>query len=321
MRKIQSQDEEAQKLARLLDSGTLRIIKNVVINQSNDAIASAATSVSEKKHTEIMDWISAQPYRKCHHFVSDSRPSGAGEWLLSHHGYTEWQSSSSPSLLLLHGIIGSGKSTLFSLVVDSWLSDLDNGVSTASLAYFYCGDPDFDNAHLSCDDVLRTILGQLAIDWANPENVSTCIVAEFERQEARSSVNKLDIPKLRTRGCVQLILELAEQQDLAIMIDAIDSIEENERHGLIAALQEILAQADNVVKIFITSRSNGRTIAAIAPNEQIRITSGKTAQDMGVFVTQLVDTVVANRLLLGGDVPPGLRSLLVRTLIDGAGEM
>lgn len=40
---------------------------------------------------------------------------------------------------------------------------------------------------------------------------------------------------------MQLILELVEQQELAIIIEAIESLEENERLILIAALKEILA--------------------------------------------------------------------------------
>ncbi|KAK7974466.1 hypothetical protein PG989_016314 [Apiospora arundinis] len=304
MRKIQAHDDEALKLAKLLDTGTLHIIKNIIVKQSQDAIALATDLISEEKLNNILNWLSPLPYRKHHGFVSDSRPTGAGQWLLAHERFIDWQTSSSPAMLLLHGITGSGKSTLCSLVVDSWMSNLGNGpLSCASLAYFYCADPEFDNEHRSSDDVMRTILTQLALAREKPREVKGCVVS------------------LRTRTCAQLILELAEQQTLAIIIDGVDSLEDSERHVLLSALKGIVSKANNVVKIFITSRTNDRTIAAASPNKEIRIISDHTDRDMKIFVNHMVNTVTANSLLLGGNVSPNLRELMVQTLVDGAGEM
>ena len=207
------------------------------------------------------------------------------------------------------------------MMVDSLLSAAKSDTSAAPFGYIYCANPDFEKARRSSDDVMRSILGQLALDRTGRRTIKDFLYSEYERQIARARVDGLDLPKLRTQDCVRLMLELAEQDPLTIIIDAIDTVNEGERHALISALKEIVGKADNVVKILITSRSSNLTAIEPAVNKQIQITSQETQQDMESFVNHLIDNVVTSKLLLEGRVSPALRKRLTKALLDGAGEM
>ncbi|KAK8876902.1 ankyrin 1 [Apiospora arundinis] len=322
MRKIQAHDSEAMKLAHLSETGTILLIKNLIDKQSQDFVSFTTEMRFEEKYNAILTWLSPLPYCNHHHFVSDSRPPNAGEWLLVHDEYVDWQMSSSSALFLLHGITGSGKSTLCSLVVNSWLANSTISLSADSLAYFYCENSDFNNTKLSSDDVMRTIVSQLAFDQTKPKELRGCLVSEYESQTSRvTRASKLDIPKLRTQDCVRLMLELAQQLELFILIDGIDSIEKHEQHLLITGLEEVRSKAKNVVKIFVASRTHDWTLTAISPARQIRITTDETKTDMVAFVNRTVDNAIANKLLLAGNVLRHHHIFIVQTLIDGAGEM
>jgi len=64
------------------------------------------------KRTEILQWISSEPYLDHHNQMKDDVLLGTGEWLLSHPVFRKWKKESVSSILWLHGIPGSGKSKL-----------------------------------------------------------------------------------------------------------------------------------------------------------------------------------------------------------------
>lgn len=171
---------------------------------------------------------------------------------------------------------------LCSVIVDSLLTIATDHPSAAPFGYIHCANLDFERARRSSDDVMRSILSQLALGTTGRRKVKDFLCSEYERQIARASVDGLDLPKLRTQDCVRLILELAERDPLTIIIDAIDTVKENERHAFISALKRIVLEAGNVVKIFITGRSSNRTTIASAADKQIQITSHETQQDMEI---------------------------------------
>ncbi|KAK2773762.1 multiple ankyrin repeats single kh domain-containing protein [Colletotrichum kahawae] len=201
------------------------------------------------------------------------------------------------------------------------LSLAGSNTSKTPLGYFYCANPEFEKARRSCDDVLRTILFQLSIDPSSKTTVKQFLCSEYERQVARSQAGKLDVAKLRAKDCVRLILELAEQDPVTIIIDGIDSVQDEDRHTLVKALGDIVSQADNLAKIFVTSRSSSR--AAMIPNSasQIEITPQLVRKDMENFVRHEIDAAVAGKLLLEGNLHLDTREALEDALLDGAGQM
>ncbi|KAF9871054.1 hypothetical protein CkaCkLH20_11471 [Colletotrichum karsti] len=190
----------------------------------------------------------------------------------------------------------------------------------APLGYFYCSTLESEMQRQSSDDVMRTILYQLAVNTTLPTKMREFLCSEYERQAHRSTTGKAGMFKLRTADCVRLILELATQDPITIIVDSLDSIVERERPGFILALREIVAKADNVVKIFVTSRSSRAAMMPQAEHE-VQISSQETRTDMEAYVNHLIDTAVAKKLLLNGNLPPQTGSELRRAVMEGAGEM
>ena len=199
---------------------------------------------------------------------------------------------------------------LCSMIVNSLLSIANNHSFVASFEYICCANFDFERTRCSFDNVMRFILSQLALDTTDRRKIKDFLCSKYERQIARARVDGLNLLKLKTQDCVRLILELAEQNSLIIIVDVIDTIKKNERHIFIFALKKIVSKADNVVKIFITSRSSNRATIASTIDKQIQITSHEIQQDMKNFVNHLIDIAIASKLLLEGEVSSVLRNML-----------
>ncbi|KUI59751.1 Ankyrin repeat and KH domain-containing protein mask [Cytospora mali] len=317
MQNVLARENEVIKIAKLADMETLQLPEAAIMRLSlQESICSKF--VSEERYAEILDWLSPSPYCNHHEFVSQSRLPGVGKWLLSHPKYIDWQNTSSSSMFLLNGVPGCGKTTLCSVVVDASLQTAANHPLTTPLGYFYCANSEFEKARSSSDDIMRTILSQLALDSTDRSRIGDFLCFEYRRQSAMARANGLSLSQLKTKDCTRLILELAEKDPLTIFVDGLDSINEKELPVLLGALREIVTKADNVVKIFATSRSNSHLISI--SDKQIQITAHETQVDMEAYVHHQVHTVVTNKVLLQGNISPGLRSMLIQTLLGGAGE-
>ncbi len=117
----------------------------------------------ESQHLQLLHWLSPVPFSSHHKRHSDTRIPGSGQWLLDHDRYLNWRNTSSSSIFLLHGIIGSGKTSLASAVVDSFLQESPGQASPAPIAYFYCTKNSAEAERGDPDEIMRSILRQLTV--------------------------------------------------------------------------------------------------------------------------------------------------------------
>ncbi|KAF6813780.1 ankyrin repeat domain-containing protein [Colletotrichum plurivorum] len=293
---MRAREEEVDAFAKLVDAEALRAFETALVRLS----IHATQELTEERYNSIVEWLSVTQYRDHHRVLAQSR---------------------SCSLLLVHGVPGAGKSTLTSVVVDALLESAAKTPDLAPFAYFYCANPESERARRSTDDVMRTILFQLAIDSTQKNKVREFSCDEYDRQVLTVRAGKLDLPKLTTKDCVRLILELAQQDPMTIILDGLDSVNDTERHIPIVALRDIISKADNIVKIFVTSRTSGRAAAVPKAEFKIHITTQQTHSDMEAFVDYLIDDAVEGKRLLEGSLGLGTRAMLREGLISGAGEM
>ncbi|KAK1962711.1 hypothetical protein LY78DRAFT_695316 [Colletotrichum sublineola] len=303
---LHDREVEVEKFAKLADTYTLLSLEKSFVRLSTKSYQ----DLTEAMFNDIVEWLSVAPYYHYHQFLSQPRAPGVGQWLLSHSDYLAWQNSSFSALLLVHEIPGSGKSTLCSVVIDSLLSTTASSPSAAPFGYFYCANQEFEKARRTSDDVMRTLLFQLVLDSTHPTNMREVLSAEYQRQLLRSRAGKLDLPRLTTKDCIRLILELAEQDPLTIVVDGIDMVDDRERPILIHALREMVDKADNVVKILVTGRSSSRAAALPAAEFRIHIINQETKADMEAFVDHFLKTSTAGKRLLEGNIDYDARSLL-----------
>lgn len=275
-------------------------------------------SLNEEEHTKMLDWLSPLKCHEHHQFISDYRMPGFGQWLLNDPRYKSWHTSNSSSILSLQGILGCGKTTLCSVVVDDLITTTTKYPTAAPFAYIYCSSEEFERGRSSSNDVMRTILSQLAFGRAEKSKVHNAPWSDFERRSALARVNEVDVDKLTSDDCVRLILEIAGQESLTIIIDGIDHIKGKDNRAIIDGLESIVMNSENVAKVLI-STNNDQLLSALSLNEVINVRAQEVHSDMESFVNRELDTALAAGWV-DGKVWPTLRGVLRQALLDKASE-
>ena len=273
------------------------------------------------QHLQLLQWLSSVPYSRHHKRHSEHRIPTSGQWLLDHERYRHWRNTSSSSIFLLHGIMGSGKTSLASAVIDSFLHESSDKVESAPIAYFYCTKNSAETERSNPDEVLRSILRQLTISHGSSSTVHETILHEYERRQAAAKVDSFEIAKLQAADCLKLILDTTAANPAIIVIDAVDEIHPGLRHVLLSALNQIVQDSLSVVKVFVTSRDDSNIYALLADSVTVRIQNSRTRNDMDIFVNREVSSAIQNRRMLNGVVSDNLKRELMDVLITGAGEM
>ncbi|KAG6816914.1 hypothetical protein H0H93_007640 [Arthromyces matolae] len=106
-------------------------------------------------HKEVKQWLNAADYRHDYRTAEGLRYQGTCEWILKKPLYTNWESSTSNSLLYIHGIPGAGKTVLSSWIINHLQTTRDRDI----LLYHYFKDSDANKREpLSA---LRSFIDQL----------------------------------------------------------------------------------------------------------------------------------------------------------------
>lgn len=271
MQQIAAREADILGLARLMDaqvnqdtSGNVTSVRKLLeqldapINRLAQQVVVSTKSLEEKKRHELLRWLSAVPFSRHNDFFSADRIPATGKWLVSHPQYVTWRASSSSSIMLLHGVAGSGKSSLASTVIDSFLQEVPGGVSSAQLAYFYCAKDTFERERSDPDEIMRSLVRQITLDDSHVQ-VHEALIMDFERREAEAKVDGFDVPRLRVSECVRLMLDALGANPAILVVDAVDEVQEDRRHELLDGLCQlrgnlpVLSRSSSQAEITITS--------------------------------------------------------------------
>lgn len=334
MQKIAAKETTVLDLARLIDAKlgqdtntSIKAVRDLLIRieapmerlaQHTNASFSA---VQQDYRLEILRWLSPVPFSRHHEAHSESRISTTGQWLFDHTRYREWDVASSSTFLLLHGVPGSGKTALASAVVDHFLRQNSRQPSSIGLAYFYCSKNASEPERSDPDEILRSLLRQLTFPRDQQRTVHEAITAEYERRKVEAKLDGFDIPRLRGPECLKLAVDILGQDPAVLIVDAVDEIQEPRRHELMNALEQLVIQCTSVVKVFITSRNESRLLESVPEAHRICVNSIDNRSDMEIFVHHRLNCAIQSRRLLNGEVSSALRQMLIRALLNGAGEM
>lgn len=281
----------------------------------------SAQSLQESHHLQLLHWLSSIPVSSHHKLHSENRVPGTSQWLLDHDQYKNWRNSSRSSLFLLHGILGSGKTSLTSAVVDAFLLESSGQTTPTPLAYFYCTKNSAEPERSVPDEIMRSIVRQLTLSNGPSAIVHNRLLQEFENRQSESKLGGFEVRRLKIGECVKIILDTTAANPATIVIDAADEIESSLRHLLLFALNQIVEDSLNVVKIFVTSRDDSNVFALLPDAVAMRIQKELVHKDMSVFVHQGISLAIQHRRLLNGLISSSLQQELTSGLIAGAGEM
>ncbi|KAI0190179.1 hypothetical protein EV127DRAFT_389290 [Xylaria flabelliformis] len=169
-----------------------------------------------------------------HALETFGRLAGSGEWFLKKPEFKEWRRSSSPSVLWLHGIPGSGKTKLTSLVIDELLGH-------EHVAYFYCTRNPAEAERAHCDKILRSLVRQLAS--VGPRQPMLEPVANCYRDAMEGGAGEPEDLALMTDESVKVLLKLFDKYPaVALVLDALDEVNQESRQELLDALSNLIQQ-------------------------------------------------------------------------------
>ena len=146
------------------------------------------------------------------------------------------------------------KSCIRSTVINTMLTeDLDS--NTSSTAFFYCARSTAEPERAKPAEIMGALLRQLAGSKTDlPIKVPVAKEYEMRRRKAEQDCSMLK--KLTVQDCTRLIVELTKDQSATIILDALDECEENTRHELLEAFDEIVCNSGEVVKVLVSSRDD-----------------------------------------------------------------
>jgi predicted ATPase len=246
-----------------------------VIKSHNDLVK------AEGKILRIQKWLqtpkpSPNPVR-----ARQVRQGGTGTWLLSHPVFQAWRSGSQRHVWL-HGLMGSGKTVLSTMVLDQITGDGQNDERLVLSFYF-----DFSSSeNQTKDNMLRAFAFDMYRD--GPRNSAAVLDASFlahqdGRQQPTSTVLEEIVTKMLTQS----------RRKVMIILDALD--ESSTRIELLSWLENITCNLGlEDVQLFCTSRPEHEFIqdlpGIISEDGCIELNSHVIDDDIGLYVSEQLST-------------------------------
>ena len=126
---------------------------------------------------------------------------------------------------------------------------------SASTAFFYCARSTAEPARAKPIEILCALLRQLCTSNSD-QPVRNPVAREYETRKKKAEEDCSTIKRLTVEECTRLIIELTKDHPATIILDALDECEETTRHELLEALDSMISNSANVVKIFVSSRDD-----------------------------------------------------------------
>ncbi|KAH6670150.1 hypothetical protein B0J14DRAFT_517196 [Halenospora varia] len=285
--------EMQEKLNQRMDLKRLLECIDGPMERISADLESIKDGFESSKRTEILRWISPEPYIQHHEQAKREVLLGTGQWLLSDPVFQRWKKESVSSILWLHGIPGSGKSKLVSIVIEDAKKVFQNGQSPAPV-FFYCSRNTAEPARSNPDAIVASIVRQLSsIQLGHPLLPPT--VAAYKKQEMEGFTSgSLGIDESRA-----LILQLAQHYPLiTIVIDALDECHPERRADLLRTFESILQECSSLVKIFVSSRDDQDIVWHLQKYPNLELSSNKNTDDITTFVRKETEALIMQGKLL-----------------------
>ncbi|KAM7219021.1 hypothetical protein V8F06_005613 [Rhypophila decipiens] len=293
--------QQFEALGRLLTEIQAPIDRiGIQLNQIQDGL-------ERETRAKILRSISNIQYSSHHKSARKGRLQGSGQWLLQKPEYRAWREDSASAVLWLHGIPGSGKTKLASLIID----DLQN---RENLAFFYCMRNPAEPERGRCDRILASLVRQLAAGLPNG-SILAPVLTHYE--DALSGTCDFEDQTWTSEESAAVLLELMEEYPaVTIVLDALDEVNQEDRQELMDILSEILRDSPNLLKICICSRSNIDIALHFEGSPNVYIGS-ENSGDISAYIDDRLKTA----RLLRGQLSKDLHTKIQDKLHEGARGM
>ncbi len=133
--------------------------------------------------------------------------------------------------------------------------DANSNSCTSPTAFFYCARSTAEPERAKPAEIMGALLRQLAS--SKPDlPVKEPVAKEYEALRKKAEEDCSSLKKLTVQDCIRLIIELTKNHPAVLILDALDECEENTRHELLEAFDDIISNSTEVVKVFVSSRED-----------------------------------------------------------------
>ena len=194
------------------------------------------------------------------------------------------------------------------------------GGPSEPMAFFYCLRNAAEPQRADPGEVLRSITKQLAHSIADGAIWQSLVQTYMERKEI-SDEEAGDPARLTINDCIGLILSFTERNPLTIVIDALDECDPSRRHEILLALDRIIQDSANLVKVFVSSRDDKDIVCRLSNSPNVFIRASDNGEDIERFVHAEVTKSIERWHATGGNDLEHLKPRITAALIQGAQGM
>ncbi|CAN9481417.1 unnamed protein product [Alternaria alternata] len=242
-------------------------------------------------NSSIANWISTIPYESHHDFACRNLLAGSGQWLFDSDEFISWNAGDpiTSTVLWLHGIPGSGKTSLVALAIQRERKRLAD--TKAQLAFFYCQRSSAEPQRSKQRELLRSLLRQLAFDINGGLQEPVRILYAKKKKEAELAQHEVQV--FTDEEVITLLVKLFKMRNTTIMIDALDEMVRDERPTLYEVFDDISERlrdrdsSDNrhaVLRLLVSSRNDRDIVLKLSSYRNVCIGVANNREDIREFV-------------------------------------
>ena len=285
-----------------------------------------ASTIENANLKRISDWLSI--IRQDLHHAAAQRDvlRSSGKWLLNSPDFRDWKESPQSSALWIHGYLGTGKTKLVSILIETLKTWSEDPFEAGHLAYFYCsrneaGTDNNTTASLRGEpvEILRNLVKQLA-KARGGGGLDAVVTQKYSQLKGRD----MEEPRrLSMRECVEMIILLSRDSPTTIVVDGLDECKHVAVPELIQSFEEIMRRSSRQVKVFFSTRYVSFVVDCLKQYgyPALEISADKNSGDIAKFIDVELERRIKDKSLLHGDVSANLRQEIQETLSHRAGSM
>lgn len=207
---------------------------------------------------------------------------------------------------------GCGKSVLTSSVIDDFESAADNLQSSTAIAYYYCDHA--DKRTLDPVNIFSAIAMQI-IQYITefPQEIGMMIESAYLENKRTPDTEEI---------CQILLLAIDKLPTVAIFIDGLDEVLEDERKMIFSNLRTILLHfKSSSIKLFVSSREDTSYLTKISSVRtfKVQVLASSIAEDISSYIKSSIQDLLRTNELVVKDT--ALKDEIFQVLVSGAKGM
>lgn len=279
-------------------------IDGITKRLTETALAASSSSASRDR-IKLLEWLSSYEYDEMHTRTRALVQQDTGQWIFETEHYRCWRNST-PSLLWLYGISGSGKTVLASTIIEQLR--METLLADSVVAYFYCDGSDAESLNL------ETILGSLLRQICLKRNELTPEIERAYEAAADSSGRRAKPTLNQLERLLFSCIKHTHGKSYIIIVDGLD--ESNHKVDLCEIFKRLISERACSVKVLVSSQPESEIKSAFSVNPQLSVQSVGQRRDIELYIDDRLQSVPRLRNI-GGDV----KNTIARELKSNAHDM